>query len=568
MNPNFTKMRTFLFCVVLVLALSANAQKNSIKSAKLDMHHEVMDQPFTPDDPNSHPRSKAYTYKGVEFFTTQVNVDQNGLNIVGDAANEPSIGIDPKNPNRMVIGWRQFDNVNNSFRQAGYGYSTNGGNSWTFPGVIDPGIFRSDPVLDTDSSGTFYYNSLTKDEMDNYTCQVFRSYDGGATWDAGTFALGGDKQWMVIDKSGGMGDGHIYAFWTYYYSICNPKAFTRSIDKGSFYEDCYTLDGQPHWGTLAVGPEGELYTVGANDLSVITVTKSTTAMDPLYPVSWDFTSEVFLDGELSGWSDINPAGLTGQTNIAVDYSETGKGNVYVLASVDRLSNTDPADVMFSRSTDGGLSWSAPVRVNDDESTSNYQWFGTMSVAPNGRIDVVWLDTRANLFGFLSSALYYSYSLDQGMTWSANVALSEPFDSRIGWPQQNKMGDYYHMISSNEAAHLAWCGTFNGEQDVYYGRIAVETSGIANQGPNLSEVYAFPNPAKDQTTLKFNLSKSAELSILIQDVCGNTLSTKQHGKLAPGSHAIALQTEGLKPGVYFCTLVSAGQKHSLRLMVME
>lgn len=561
-------MKSVLICVVMVLALAANAQRNGNIPAKSAMHHEVMEQPYVQDDLSKHPRSKAYTYKGVEFFTTQVNVDANGMNIVGDAANEPSIGIDPKNPERMVIGWRQFDNVNNSFRQAGYGYSTNGGNSWTFPGVIDPGIFRSDPVLDTDSAGTFYYNSLTKDELDNYTCQVFRSYDGGATWDAGTFALGGDKQWMVIDKSGGMGDGHIYAFWTYYYSICNPKAFTRSTDRGAFYEDCYTLDGQPHWGTLAVSPDGELYTVGANDLSVITVTKSSTAMDPLNPVSWDFTSEVFLDGELSGWSDVNPAGLTGQANIAVDYSEVGKGNVYVLASVDRLSNTDPADVMFSRSTDGGLSWSAPVRINDDVSTSNYQWFGTLSVAPNGRIDVVWLDTRANLFGFLSSALYYSYSLDQGLTWSANVALSEPFDSRIGWPQQNKMGDYFHMVSTNEAAHLAWCGTFNQEQDVYYGRISVETSGIAKNDENISEAYVYPNPFKNQATLKFNMKKTADLTVLIQDVFGNRVSTQNWGMLAGGSQSLVLQTDGLRAGVYFCMLVSGNQKQSIRLMLMD
>jgi len=82
----------------------------------------------------------------------------------------------------MVIGWRQFDNVNSSFRQAGYGYSTDGGHSWTFPGVIDPQIFRSDPVLDFDKEGNFYYNSLTNVTGD-YTCKVFKSINGGGSWD-------------------------------------------------------------------------------------------------------------------------------------------------------------------------------------------------------------------------------------------------------------------------------------------------------------------------------------------------------------------------------------------------
>jgi hypothetical protein len=42
------------------------------------------------------------------FVSYQVNVDANGNNIVGDAANEPSIAVDPTNGNKITIGWRQF----------------------------------------------------------------------------------------------------------------------------------------------------------------------------------------------------------------------------------------------------------------------------------------------------------------------------------------------------------------------------------------------------------------------------------------------------------------------------
>ncbi len=65
----------------------------------------------------------------------------------------------------MAIGWRQFNTVTSNFRQAGYGYTTNGGQTWTFPGVIEPGVFRSDPVLDSDVDGNFYYNSLTNNPI-------------------------------------------------------------------------------------------------------------------------------------------------------------------------------------------------------------------------------------------------------------------------------------------------------------------------------------------------------------------------------------------------------------------
>ena len=94
------------------------------------------------------------------FTSYQVNVDANGNNIVGDAANECTITVDPTNSNRMAIGWRQFNNVTSNFRQGGWGYTTDGGFHWTFPGVLENNVFRSDPVTDSNETGTFFYLSL------------------------------------------------------------------------------------------------------------------------------------------------------------------------------------------------------------------------------------------------------------------------------------------------------------------------------------------------------------------------------------------------------------------------
>ena len=163
--------------------------------------------------------------------SVQVNVDGLGNNIVGDAANEPSIAVDPTDPTRIAIGWRQFDNISSDFRQAGWAFTDNGGSSWTFPGVIEPGVFRSDPVLDSDADGNFYYNSLTADGgTTNFRCHVFKSADGGKTWDSGTYAHGGDKQWQAIDGTSGIGRGNIYAAWNASYSSCSGN-FTRSYGR-------------------------------------------------------------------------------------------------------------------------------------------------------------------------------------------------------------------------------------------------------------------------------------------------------------------------------------------------
>jgi hypothetical protein len=470
---NITQLIFFLIIVSLVspslIFSQTNEQKKHINPDPR-LHHEVKDDDYVPVDRESQGRSPAYNYTMSTITTHQVNVDQNGQNIVGDAANEPSIAVDPTNRNNIVIGWRQFNTVNSNFRQAGYGYTTNGGLTWTFPGVIEPGIFRSDPVLDNDVDGNFYYNSLTNDP--DYYCKVFKSSTGGSSWGTGIDAHGGDKQWMTIDKTDGPGNGHIYAFWTSFYSTCYPGFFTRSTNGGGSFENCVTIPNDPSWGTLMVAPNGNLYVGGTDGSSYdFRVARSSNAQISGQTVSWDMNTLVSLDGSITYGIGPNPGGLGGQTSIAVDTSGGPfDGNVYLLCSVDRNSNNDPADVMFARSTNGGANWGSPVRVNDDAGTSAYQWFGTMSVAPTGRIDAVWLDTRDNP-GSYNSALYYSYSTDAGVTWSQNEKLSDSFNPHVGWPQQDKMGDYFHMVSDSNGASLAWAATFNNEQDVYYSYIA-------------------------------------------------------------------------------------------------
>ena len=151
-------------------------------------------------------------------------------------------------------------------------------------------------------------------------------------------------------------------------------------------------------------------------------------------------------------------GLVGQIFLAVDRSGTStNNNIYMLASVQPAGFTSGSDVMFVRSTNGGQTFSAPRRINDDPvNHAKWHWFGTLSVAPNGRIDAVWLDTR-NAANNTNSQLFYSYSLDGGNTWSPNVAISNSFNPFLGYPNQNKLGDYITIVSDNAGANVAYCG---------------------------------------------------------------------------------------------------------------
>ena len=82
------------------------------------------------------------------FTSYQVNVDAVATTLSVTPQTSLASPLIRQIPIRMAIGWRQFDTVVSNFRQGGWGYTTDGGLNWTFPGVLQPGVFRSDPVTD------------------------------------------------------------------------------------------------------------------------------------------------------------------------------------------------------------------------------------------------------------------------------------------------------------------------------------------------------------------------------------------------------------------------------------
>jgi hypothetical protein len=439
------------------------------------IQREVEDDPPAAHRPADDPAARTPATNVVfgPYVSIQVNVDANGQNIVGDAANEPSIAVNPTNPNNMIIGWRQFDSITSNFRQGGWGYTFNHGQNWTFPGVLTPGTFRSDPVLDFDSDGNAYYQSL----LSSFDLDGFKSTNGGISWSAPVPEFGGDKNWMVIDRTGGIGDGNVYGTWQAAAGCCGNSIFTRSIDGGTSFQSPVPVAQSPGLGTLAVAPDGTVYSAGiqesfGQDLNTYVLAKSTNAKNPA--VTPTFTGAVINMGGGMGFGLApNPAGLTGQPTVAVDRTNGPTlGYVYILGSVDPLNSlsTDPIDVHFIRSTNGGSTFTQPLRVNDDPKVGNWHWLAAMSVAPNGRIDAVWNDTRNSGGQTNLSQLFYAYSWDQGQHWSTNVAASPQWDSWLGWPQQNKIGDYTTMVSDITGTDVAYAATFNREQDVYYVRL--------------------------------------------------------------------------------------------------
>jgi len=548
----------FLYGIWFILPFIPGISTAQLGPDDENRYREEVDDPYIPIHRSEYRTSPPYFYQNGMITTYQVNVNEDGNNMLGDAANEPSIAIDPTNPLRMAIGWRQFDTQASNFRQAGYAFSLNGGKNWTFTDIIEPGVFRSDPVLGFNDRGILYFNSLNVNE-DHYSCDLFKS-DDETSWDNGRAAHGGDKLWMAIDRTESEGNGNVYAHWLEPYTECNGS-FTRSFDEGETFEDCSSLPRYPMaYGTNAIGPLGELYVTGFVG-SRIYFSRAIIPYNKELSPNWSETKVVSLGGTLVIFGGPNPDGLLGQPWLAVDHSAgPGHGNVYLLSTLKR--DLDEADVLFARSEDRGETWSDPLKINND-SQNNWNWFGTMSIAPNGRIDVAWLDTRDHKDSH-NSSLYFSYSTDGGYTWSPNVRLSESFDPHVGYPNQSKIGDYCHMISDNEAANLAWAATFNGEQDVYYSRIQVEkpmqTHDASSNNSTITLYQNQPNPFNNSTQITYNIKRPAYLKLEIFDMIGNKIKTLCNSYQLPGHYSVEWNGKDekgidLPGGIYFYRLYS-------------
>jgi hypothetical protein len=263
----------------------------------------------------------------------QVNTDASGADVVGDAANEPSIAVDPLAPNRMAIGWRQFDTTSSAFREAGWAWTNDGGRTWHFEGVLEDGAFRSDPVLASNAEGTFFYCSLKED----FTADLWRSDDGGQTFTAPVALAGGDKPWIAIDRTGGIGHGNIYAAWVQG-GLAGDKIFTRSVDGGLTFQPPVEIPNPPRLGTVAVGVNGAVYVVGVKSApynpNIFYCRRSLNAQNPEAVVTFDLSSTVNMGGALVDGGVPNPTGLLGQAWVDVDRS-TGPfaGSIYMLSTV-------------------------------------------------------------------------------------------------------------------------------------------------------------------------------------------------------------------------------------------
>src|SRR5215831_10604081 len=264
MRSSTTLSISLLICLFSLAAFtSGSAQLAPTRPALRGEPLETYDNPPAPPRKVETSPRMISVYDG--FISYQANVDQSGQNILGDAANECVISVDPTNLSRMTIAWRQFNDVTSNFRQGGWGYTTDGGVHWTFPGVLQNNVFRSDPVTKSDDVGNFFYLSLRSDGFSFFCDDLWRSTNGGQSWtelQADEGAGGGDKEWFTIDKTNGPGHGFQYQAYDGFQCSGAAYGFQRSTDGGVTWQSPIAIPNSTEYGTLDVDSNGNLFIGG------------------------------------------------------------------------------------------------------------------------------------------------------------------------------------------------------------------------------------------------------------------------------------------------------------------
>lgn len=423
--------------------------------------------------------------------------------------------------NNVVVGFNDSGSYVETWPVPGIGLSFNGvarstnkGGSFADLGYLNPGptisdFLSGDPVVVCSDPNTFYYASLFVRSLTS-DISVSKSIDGGATFGNPVSAASKnkathflDKEWLAVDPTN---PNRLFVTYTDFdfSGICGFDAgdpilrtaieLVRSTDGGATWgppvvvsEVCDPAGVQG--SQVTVGPGGEVYVAweafaasGAAEIDIRKSTDNGSTFGPVVKVN---------DAICAGNCSVLQGNFRASEfpTLAVDRSG-GSANGYVyIAWNDGRNLTVPdfwvgaygyTDILFSRSTDGGATWSAPVRVNNNPEplssglgTDQYQ--PGMAVDKKGKIGICFYDRRRDANNFLIDWECAS-SKDAGASWSNKKITKKNFPavpSQDLLTNPRYMGDYDGLASdftkTNSGFVGAWGDNSLGNPDIKAGK---------------------------------------------------------------------------------------------------
>lgn len=149
------------------------------------------------------------------------------------------------------------------------------------------------------------------------------------------------------------------------------------------------------------------------------------------------------------------------------------------------------DIFHRRSTDGGKTWTDPRILNDDDPAQVFfSGMPNLTVAPGGRLDVAWFDTRDDV-GLSANDVYYTSSPDNGDTWAKNTRITDRSINRLIGPFAGNfdLNAPPGMASTRSYAVIGWDDTRFGDavvetQDIFTATVQYRQVGGASRAPTL------------------------------------------------------------------------------------
>ena len=446
-----------------------------------------------------------------------------------------------RNNTQQIIG--ASNNISASGMQAQF-FSSNGGATWgqTSLPLVSGDAFMSDPTVDWTSDGTAWSMTIGIDSSQTVlTMRSYKSTNGGATWTFDNTFSGSlsnnDKEMLWVDHSATSPfKDNIYVIW----HAGNPAVVARRTGPAGSWQTPIQVSGSETTGT---GIGGDIKTNANGDVFGF---YPDTGSQGLYVVKStnggaSFGAPVHIATTFGSFQFAVPADASRQLLIytaAAAYRTSSLNNVYVTwddLSGDsgctsgggpgtNASSTCKSRIFFSRSTDGGATWSAPVKINN-QSGLNDQFFPWLVVDDsNGKLGLVYYDTVGDSTR-TSTNLYYQSSVDNGVTWAApfKVTTASTNETTAGADSGNQYGDYINLDGISSLYFPSWTDRRSGgSEEIWTAAIQDTTS-----------------------TSDFTISASPSSTSIAQGAAGNvTISTTVSGGF---NNAVALSASGQPSG---------------------